>query len=355
MDSTLVGRIQDICHFIITFHTPISFSTPHIYISPPPFLPSLSPLSSLFSREFTRVIKIRAGNLLSWPAPPLKWTGHADDVNCVRYSPNGTRIATGSDDNTIRIWDSESGAVVGEPLTGHAGSVTSVAYSLDGRRIISGSSDRTIRIWDADTGAAVGKPFEGHTGYVLSVGYSPDGRHIISGSSDRTIRIWDAETGAVVGKPLEGHTGWVRSVGYSPDGRHIISGSSDCTIRIWDAETGAAVGKPLEGHTYYVRSVGYSPDGRHIVSGSSDKTILVHHDIPIQPSSCNPRHASFCAKPGLDGWVRDSEDGLLYWVPQDCREGLNSPARLTIPLTSRNRSVSLDFDDFTYGTSWIQI
>ena len=269
MDSTLVGRIQDICHFIITFHTPISFSTPHIYISPPPFLPSLSPLSSLFSREFTRVIKIRAGNLLSWPAPPLKWTGHADDVNCVRYSPNGTRIATGSDDNTIRIWDSESGAVVGEPLTGHAGSVTSVAYSLDGRRIISGSSDRTIRIWDADTGAAVGKP--------------------------------------------------------------------------------------LEGHTDYVRSVGYSPDGRHIVSGSSDKTILVHHDIPIQPSSCNPRHASFCAKPGLDGWVRDSEDGLLYWVPQDCREGLNSPARLTIPLTSRNRSVSLDFDDFAYGTSWIQI
>ncbi len=66
-------------------------------------------------------------------------------------------------------------------------------------------------------------------------------------------------------------------------------------------------------------------------------------------------HADFCAKPDPDGWVRDSEGGLLYWVPPDCRTGLNSSARMTIPLTSRNRSVSLDFHDFAFGTSWTQI
>jgi WD40 repeat protein len=84
------------------------------------------------------------------------------------------------------------------------GSVKSVAYSPDGQYIISGSDDRTIRIWDAETGAAVGEPLKGHAGLVNSVAYSPDGQYIISGSSDRTIRIWDAETGAAVGEPLQG-------------------------------------------------------------------------------------------------------------------------------------------------------
>ena len=66
-------------------------------------------------------------------------------------------------------------------------------------------------------------------------------------------------------------------------------------------------------------------------------------------------HAGACAKPDKDGcWVKDSEGGLLYWVPHDCRETVHSPAAMTIPLTSRNRPVSLDFDDFVFGTSWNQ-
>src|SRR5258706_7672190 len=145
-DPTLLERIQDICHFLITFHTPISFSTPHIYISTRPFLPSQSPLTRIFNRGFTRAIKMRVGNLSSWAAPPLAWTGHTDCVTSVNYSPNGARVATGSYDRTIRIWDAESGAVVGEPLTGHTDLVSSVAYSPDGRHIISGSYDSTIRI-----------------------------------------------------------------------------------------------------------------------------------------------------------------------------------------------------------------
>src|SRR5258706_13858331 len=100
----LLERIQDICHFLITFHTPVSFSTPHIYISTRPFLPSQSPLSGMFNREFTRAIKVRVGNLSSWPAPPLEWAGHAGSVWSVSYSRNGARVVTGSNDNTIRIW-----------------------------------------------------------------------------------------------------------------------------------------------------------------------------------------------------------------------------------------------------------
>src|SRR5258706_341485 len=240
----------------------------------------------------------------------------------------------------------------------HIGGVMSVAYSPDGRHIISGSYDHTIRIWDAKTGAAVGEPLEGHISRVTSVAYSPDGRHIISGSYDHTIRIWDAKTGAAAGKPLEGHTHSVTSIAYSPDGRDIISGSDDHTIRTWDAEAGTAAGKPLEGHTHSVRSIAYSSDGQYIASGSDDNTTRVWDAFPsasIRPSSCSPIHLELFAMPNMDGWVRDSEGGLLYWVPHSCRTTVHSPALMTIPLTSPNRSVSLDFDDIAFGTSWTQI
>ena len=231
----------------------------------------------------------------------------------------------------------------------------SVAYSPDGRHIVSGSLDG-IRIWDAETGAPVNSPIEGHTGTVWSVAYSPDGRHIC-GSDDRTIRILDAETGAAIGKPLEGHTNDVGCVAYSPNGQYIISSSSDSTIRIWDAKTGESVGNSLKAHNDRVMSIACSPDGRHIVSGSWDTTIHVW-DIPppIPPSSLrHPIHTGFCAMPDGNGWVRDPENGLLYWVPPDCSTGLHSPALLTIPPTAPTRSVSLDFDDFVFGTSWTEI
>jgi WD40 repeat protein len=198
----------------------------------------------------------------------------------------------------------------------------------------------------------------GHTDGVESVAYSPDGQHIISGSYDNTIRIWDAETGAPVGDPLVGHTYGVRSVAYSPDGQHIISGSGHGTIRIWNAETGAPVGKPLVGHISGVRSVAHSPDGKNIISGSSDHITHVCESFPHicnQLSSSTLIHSEFYSKPHPDGWVRDSQGGLLYWVPPECRVGLHSPALLIIPRTSRVRSVLLDFEDCAIGTSWTQI
>src|SRR5882757_1531534 len=143
--------MQDACRFIIAFHIPISISTPHTYISTRPFLPSQSALSATFCTKFTKGIRMQTGKLLSWPAPSLQWTGHTDSICCTSYSPNGTHIATASRDRTVRIWDAETGAAVGNPLKGHSGWVRSVAYSPDGRHIISGSDDSSIRISDAKT------------------------------------------------------------------------------------------------------------------------------------------------------------------------------------------------------------
>ncbi|KAJ2936532.1 hypothetical protein H1R20_g558, partial [Candolleomyces eurysporus] len=201
--------------------------------------------------------------------------GHTGDINLVVISPDGKRIVSGSDDGTIRIWDPEKPTHVGEPLRGHGGLVATVAMSLDGKFIVSGSTDKTIMIWDAEMGAKVGEPLRGHTDCVQSVAISPDGRWIVSGSDDQTVRIWDAETRTQEGEPLQRHTASVPIVSISPDGRHVVSGSRDQTIQIWDLETGAPIGEPLQGHTDWLHSIAISPDGKYFISSSSDRTIRI--------------------------------------------------------------------------------
>ncbi|KAG8769671.1 hypothetical protein FRC20_006954, partial [Serendipita sp. 405] len=164
-----------------------------------------------------------------------------------------------------------------------------------------------------------------------------------------TIRMWDAGTGAAVGEPLEGHTHWISSVAYSPDGRRIISGSVDKTIRLWDAQTGAAVGEPLEGYTTDISDVSYSPDGHHIVYGSDDDTIRIW--CPAQ----YPANVTTGFHLDSNGWVRHPDGGLLFWVPDDCRNGLSCQAILTIPTTGHNRVVRLNLEGFSHGSSWTDI
>jgi WD40 repeat protein len=106
-----------------------------------------------------------------------------------------------------------------------------VAFSPDGNRIASGSFDKTIRLWDRE-GNPIAEPIKGHDNWVISVAFSPDGNTIASGSWDKTIRLWDRE-GNPIGEPLKGHEDSVMSVAFSPDGNTIASGSLDKTISLW--------------------------------------------------------------------------------------------------------------------------
>ena len=121
----------------------------------------------------------------------------------------------------------------------HKRAVTSVAISPDGKTIISGSEDNTVQVWDAQTGAAL-RTLEEHEGSVTSVAISPDGKTIISGSEDNTVRVWDAPTGAAL-HTLTGHERSVTSVAVSADGKMIVSGGDDNTVRVWSAQTGATL------------------------------------------------------------------------------------------------------------------
>ncbi|KAG8851207.1 hypothetical protein FRB91_008284 [Serendipita sp. 411] len=273
LEKGLKAAINDIKRFLIAFSTPISESIPHIYVSAIPFTPKQSYIRQAAESLFPNTMSIPIGCSENWPEPPQRWIGHTGEVISITFSFDGRRIASGSDDKTIRLWDAETGQALGEPLRGHEGAVTSVAFSPDGRCVASGSWDNTIRLWDAETGQARGETLRGHERAVSSVAFSPDGRRVASGSSDKAIRLWDAETGQARGEPLRGHENAVFSVAFSPDGRCVASGSEDGTIQVWDAETGQARGEPLQGHEEGVHSVAFSPDGRCVASGSSDKTI----------------------------------------------------------------------------------
>ena len=197
-------------------------------------------------------------------------------VNSVAFSPDGQILATSGDYSTISIWDLATGEHL-KTLAGHDRSyVNSVAFSPDGETIASGSDDRTLRLWDINTGELLQK-FTGHGGSVNSVAFSPlDGQMLASGSDDETVRLWDVNTGVNL-KTLTGHTGStdpVYSVAFSPDGKQIASGSGRWAhkIRLWDTNTGEHLRTLVpESH---VNSVAFSPDGQMLASGNY-KTISI--------------------------------------------------------------------------------
>jgi WD40 repeat protein len=258
--------------------------------------------------------------------------GHEYSILCVAYSPDGSRLASGSRDSEIRIWNADTGEMVGEPLVGHSNYVRSITFSPDGKQIASGSEDQTVRIWDARTGLAIGKPLPGHTHYVNSVAWSPNGYLLASGSEDATIRLWDIQTRHLIFE-LQGHSTSVASVAFSPDGSKLASGSSDGTIRLWDPRSAKClecirVDKPSQGGS--VNSIAFSPDGLRIASGSDDKTVRVWaRKIKFMPSPKPSRvpatttdappikdaTLNYAERVDKDGWICMTTGQRLVWVP----------------------------------------
>ncbi|MBR3412067.1 MAG: WD40 repeat domain-containing protein [Bacteroidales bacterium] len=200
--------------------------------------------------------------------------GHTGGVNAVAFSPDGSRIVSGSSDGTLILWDAKSGKPIGEPIKGHTETVTSVAFSPDGSQIVSGAEGNTLILWDVKSGKPIGEPMKGPA-HVLSVAFSPDGRRIVSGSADETLILWNAKNGKPIRKLKNGHTHAVYAVAFSPDGSQIVSGAGDNTLILWDAKSGKPIGEPLRGHTDVVFDVAFSPDGSRIVSGSRDLTLIL--------------------------------------------------------------------------------
>jgi WD40 repeat protein len=188
-------------------------------------------------------------------------------VESVAFSPDGSLLASGSYEN-IKLWDVRSRTLMAT-FEGHSGLVESVAFSPDGSLLASGSLDNTIKLWDVKSRRNIAT-LEGHTSAVYSVSFSPDGSLLASGSYEN-IKLWDVKSRTNIAT-LEGHTDPVYSIAFSPDGSLLASGSDDHTIKLWDVKSRRNIAT-LEGHTSAVYSVSFSPDGSLLASGSDDHTI----------------------------------------------------------------------------------
>ncbi|MBE9208686.1 WD40 repeat domain-containing protein [Nostoc sp. LEGE 06077] len=240
-------------------------------------------------------------------------TGHSGKVASVAISPDGETVVSGCADQTINIWNLQTGKQI-RTLTGNLGEVSSVAISSDGNFLAVGSCQHpksNVTVWHLTTGQLIHtllghqKPVNvvdispdgqilasgsnkikiwnlhkgdrictlWHSSAVHSVAISPDGSILASGSADSKIRLWNPRTGDPL-RTLTGHTGEVKSIAISSDGQLLFSGSADTTIKIWHLITGKLL-HTLKGHSDAVKSIVLSPNGQLLFSGSGDRTINI--------------------------------------------------------------------------------
>jgi WD40 repeat protein len=213
-------------------------------------------------------------------------------VTSLGSSLYGTILAVGGADGTVQLWDTATRRPTSGPPASHDGSVFGVAFNLDGTILVTGYADGTVSLWSLASGSCTSGPVIGSDpGRVraTSVALSPNGATLAAGNADGTIRLWDTATGRQIGRPLTGPADPVTSVTFSPDGTTLASASPDHTVRLWDLATSRPIGAPLTGHTGQVTSVAFSPDGKTLAAGSADHTVRlwdVAYLVNVVPHLC---------------------------------------------------------------------
>jgi len=240
---------------------------------------------------------------------------HKGECHTISYNLNGSILASGGDDNTVKLWESRACSLK-STLMGSFQSVMDVAFSPNDEFVLGASNDNSVRLWSVQYGR-MRHTLTGHTGKVLSATFSSDSQKVISGSHDRSIRIYDLVKGYCIRTIICFSS--CNSLTTTVDDNLICSGHLDSQLRFWDSKTGEC-GRELTGlHTAQITSVSISPDGRSVLTNSRDNTLKlvdirtfdVLHTFSNEEyrsgtnwnSSCFSPNGSYISAGGADGKV----------------------------------------------------
>jgi WD40 repeat protein len=218
-------------------------------------------------------------------------------VTSVAFSPDARLLATGHDDNVVRVWEWPSGRLLHE-LRGHELAVSALRFSHDGQRLASAAEDRLIRLWQVEDGTLSGT-LTGHTDRVPAMLWHPDGRRLISAGWDTTARVWDTTTCEPI-ILLNSHAGQVHTLALSPDGNLLACADSDNAIHVWDVNKSKTIGVLREqvGETY---CLAFSPDGKKLAAGGTERVIHIWDALrdvaPHLPEDPHLAHTALAVAP----------------------------------------------------------
>jgi small GTP-binding protein len=235
--------------------------------------------------------------------------GHEKLVSSLAFDPQGETLASGSGDNTVKLWEVSSGQLL-RTLKGHSGTVSRVTFDPSGRTVASASADRTVKRWMVSSGDLL-DTLEGHQSSIRALAFDPENRSLATGGDDNTVKLWDARNGKLLltlvsnsshvygvafhpqgetlatvgsggmnlwkvrsGKLLqfEAPTGPSFSVAFDSRGATLAFASLEGTVMLCDVR-GRKLLRILEGHTDFVDCVAFSADGRLLASRGGDQTI----------------------------------------------------------------------------------
>lgn len=249
---------------------------------------------------------LRSGELVSEPER------HSDAITAIAYSPDGSQLATASEDGSVRTWQADNGRSI-SIWSGAQSVINAVLYSKDGERIYSAGGDAKLVAWEpaSDQTAVVLPPIGGkvnaldlapdgsravtgdETGRVwtwdlaarakiqaldrqtyasiTSAVFSPDGKYIAIAGSEKVVLIIGADSGAEVARLEPDGVISNYAIAFAPDGKLVATAGDDGVIRLWSTEGFAQV-RSLEGHDGPIRALAFSSDSKRLVSGANDAT-----------------------------------------------------------------------------------
>jgi len=237
--------------------------------------------------------------------------GHTEAVLCLAYAPDGSTLATGALDGTVRLWDPAAGKEKAV-LRGHRNSVYAVAFSPDSKLLASGGGGRALRLWDARTGRRL-VLLKGHTAVVKCLAFAPDGRSLVSGAGDLLLSanagqalFWDVPGGSLRGALRQAASG-VLAVAFAPDGKRLALGTGEQVIFLWDVDRMTeqlALTQALA-----VRALDFAPGSQTLASVSSRKVLLWQREEVQAGRHVWTRAGTLLGHAGRIGSVRFAPDG----------------------------------------------